>query len=338
MDFEQALQEYKRYLHREYRKGSTRRNYHRFAEQALEWIGKNKGKHSIEELTAEDTGDFKAWCVDRYKVNGNVGRLHALNNFTCKFLGRKDLRVSVPRTVPVNKAVMSEKELERYINATKDPLEYLIAILEIDGLLRPTEICMLKISNIDFENQKLYLDDTKTGDNYIIMSPRLMKAIKDYLPYRRKPRRKEDEDRLIIIPKGSHRGFAPQNGRGDFVYNTTKRIAARAGFERSIYPYLIKPSVITNDLNNRVNPKIVQRKARHRRIESTLRYDHSSDEMVREYFRKYTVDNIDTLKPEEKVRAMLDRMLSGEIDRETFKTSIDILMPQRHREKDIAYI
>jgi len=35
------------------------------------------------------------------------------------------------------------------------------------------------------------------------------------------------------------------------------------------------------DFNKQVNPKIIQRKARHRKIETTLRYDHvSNDELV----------------------------------------------------------
>ena len=271
-------------------------------------------------------------------MNGNGSRLWALNHFTCIILKKKELRVSVPGGKSVNKPVMNEEELKRYINSARSPLEYLVAILQIDGLLRPTEICMLSMSNIDFENQKLYLDDTKTGNNYIIMSPRLLKALQDYLPYRCTPRRREDKDRLIIIPRGSHRGLAPQNERGDFVYNTTKRIAARAGFKRSIYPYLIKPSAITNDLNNHVNPKIVQRKARHRRLESTLRYDHTSDEMVRKHFQEmYTVDNIGSLKPQDKMKVMLDRLIAGDIDKETFKSGIDILFPEKHRKTDIAY-
>lgn len=33
-----------------------------------------------------------------------------------------------------------------------------------------------------------------------------------------------------------------------------------------------------------MSTKIIQRKARHRKIETTLRYDHVSDDMVREYF------------------------------------------------------
>ena len=42
--------------------------------------------------------------------------------------------------------------------------------------------------------------------------------------------------------------------------------------------------MIIYDFNKHVNPKIIQRKARHRKIETTLRYDHVSDDMVREYF------------------------------------------------------
>ena len=33
-----------------------------------------------------------------------------------------------------------------------------------------------------------------------------------------------------------------------------------------------------------INLEIIQRKARHRKIEPTLRYDHVSDDMVKEYF------------------------------------------------------
>jgi len=43
---------------------------------------------------------------------------------------------------------------------------------------------------------------------------------------------------------------------------------------------------LTCDFNKQVNPKIIQRKARHSKIETTLQYDHVSDDMVKEYFNK----------------------------------------------------
>ena len=62
--------------------------------------------------------------------------------------------------------------------------------------------------------------------------------------------------------------------------------AKKAGITKNVSPYIIKPSSITLDFNNQVNPKIIQRKARHKKIETTLRYDHVSDEMVKKYFEK----------------------------------------------------
>ena len=48
----------------------------------------------------------------------------------------------------------------------------------------------------------------------------------------------------------------------------------------------MSPPSITVDFNKQINPKIIQRKARYRKIETTLRYDHVNDDMVREYFEK----------------------------------------------------
>jgi hypothetical protein len=66
----------------------------------------------------------------------------------------------------------------------------------------------------------------------------------------------------------------------------TKKIAVKGSFTRSVYPYLVKPSAITDGFNQQMNPKILQRPARHKNIETTLRYDHSTDEMVKEYFNQ----------------------------------------------------
>jgi len=335
MNFERALQEYQRYLLSEYQKKNTRRNYYRFTTEALKWLKEDRAISDTNEITKEHAVDWKAHCQEKYVVNGNVNRINAWNNFVDKFLGRKELRVGAPKSRKSNKQVMSEEELNRYMEAAETPLEHLITVLQVDGLLRPTEMCEIKISNIDFENRKLYLDDTKTGNNYIMMSPRMVESLKGYLEKRMKPLKDEDKDRLIIIPKGSHRGLAPQKGRGDFVYNTTKRIAARAGFTRSIYPYLIKPSVITNDLNNRVNPRIVQRKARHKNIETTLLYDHSDDKMVLDHFDRQQKVEVQIPQTEKEIAEdLLEKCLNGKISPEAFEKKLELLVPEREIEAE----
>ena len=73
------------------------------------------------------------------------------------------------------------------------------------------------------------------------------------------------------------------------IFVLVVKLAQKAGITKYVAPYIIKPSSITLDFNKQVNPKIIQRKARHRKIETTLRYDHVSDDMVREHFEKLNI-------------------------------------------------
>jgi site-specific recombinase XerD len=85
---EKIMKEYKQYLRGNYRKSHTRNNYYRFVNDFQEWLSETKGK-SLKELKPKDTHEYKAYCQEQFTVNGNVGRLSALNNFTGKFLGQK---------------------------------------------------------------------------------------------------------------------------------------------------------------------------------------------------------------------------------------------------------
>ncbi|MEA2054589.1 MAG: tyrosine-type recombinase/integrase [Candidatus Thermoplasmatota archaeon] len=335
---EEILEKYRQYLRREYSKQNTRDNYYKFIQYFLEWLWDTRHKR-YDELIPDDTKEYKAFCLQHYKTNGNVGRLNSINNFVDNFLHRKELRVSVPNSVYVNKQVLSHEELEQYKNAADTSLEKLVVTYQIDGLLRPSEFFKLMIFLHDCKNQILYLDDTKTGNNHVILTPHMINAFEEYKRCRIPPKRKEDKDKLLIIDKGSHYGLAP-SPNSDFVYRVAKRIAARAGFKRSVYPYLIKPSVITDGFNQNVNPKILQRQARHRKIETTLRYDHTTDKMVKDYFNStQRQPDIDALNPNDKAKVWLDKMLSGEIDLKTFKSGLDVLLPQnRHGGDDVAYL
>ena len=81
----EILDKYWEYLRQKYRSKSTKYNYHRFVRLFLNWLQENKGK-TYEDLTPRDTKEYKAFCLETYKVNGNVGRLNAINNFVDKFL------------------------------------------------------------------------------------------------------------------------------------------------------------------------------------------------------------------------------------------------------------
>ncbi len=214
------LDAYWQFLRRKYRSDHTRKNNIKFVKLFLKWISETKSKN-LEELTTDDTQDYKAFCLETYKINGNVGRLNAINNFVDDFLKKPELKITAPRSVQVNKQVLSEEELARYKNCAETPLEQLIVIYQIDGLLRPGEFYKLRISLHDINNQILYLDDTKTGNNSVILTPNMIKAFNEYLPYRIAPKQQEDNDKLIIVDRGSNYGLAPSPD-SDFIYSTYK--------------------------------------------------------------------------------------------------------------------
>ncbi|MBE3094396.1 MAG: tyrosine-type recombinase/integrase [Actinobacteria bacterium] len=271
-----VLEKYRHHLDLNYRKKTTILNYYYYVRLFLRWINK-----PLKDITHEDMLNWKGYLIHTFKKNGNARRVMSVNHFT-KWLERSDLKIPVPSQEHSNKIVLSEQELNQYIKISKEnPLWHMIALFQIDGLLRPSEFSILKISTMDLDNQTFYLDDTKTGNNYIILSPRLVEAIKEYLLCREPLQ--EYEDYLVIIPHGTYKGKAPQPF-GGFIKKQTKLIAQKAGITKYVAPYIIKPSSITCDFNKQVNPKIIQRKARHRKIETTLQYNHVSDEMVREYF------------------------------------------------------
>jgi integrase/recombinase XerD len=338
------LEEYKQYLRREYPRtetkvGHTQYNYHRFTRQFLEWIEINKHK-DYSELTLKDLQGYRVYCQEKFKQNGNVGRLSAVNNFTEKFLKRKELRIPVPSSKHINKHVLSKNELQRYQDAAETSLDKLIAVYQVDGHLRNEDFCRLTISGHDCDNQTLYTDESKSGDMAITLTPLMEKAFKEYLLHRVKPKRKEDEDKLIIIPKGSHYGLAPSLD-SDFIYRRTKIIAAKAGFKRSVYPYLIKPSAITDKFNDGVPPGVIMVQSRHKHIETTLRYDHTGLKNAREFFNKTQRKNVDAnmvldltnIKSDDKARLWLEKYLANEIDINTFIAGMDVLLPDRVKHK-----
>lgn len=334
----EILEKYKAYLHRNYAKRNTFKSYYGLARRFLSWL-ENETRKDLAQLTKDDALEYRDYCLSRYTQNGNVVRMCAFNLFVA-FLGRPELKVPTPSYQYVNKQVLGNDEIERYISASAElsPLHHLIAIYQVDGLLRPSEFGALKISQHDIQNQILYLDDTKTGNGSVILSPRMIEAFQRYMWYRTAPKQESDGDTLIIAQDRKWAGVAPIH-MAKFIHYKTSQIAAHAGFTKHVYPYLIKPSAITAMFNRQVNPRITQRQARHKRIETTLRYDHTNDEMAKQHFNKeQSRIDVERLSPGDKARVLLDKFLDGKIDKTMFSEGLDILLPSRkHGGDDIAF-
>lgn len=113
------------------------------------------------------------------------------------------------------------------------------------------------------------------------------------------------------------------------------KIAIKSGIKKTVTLYkTIKPSAITLRLNDKVNPRTVQKIARHRDIKTTLIYDHSTDKDALEYLRNqennFTVYN--KLPTKGKAQILLDKLFNGEIDNQTFNAGIELLRHSKRQD------
>ena len=81
--------------------------------------------------------------------------------------------------------------------------------------------------------------------------------------------------------------------------------------------------------------------ARHKKIESTLRYDHTDDRTVREFLDRRNNEPQATQNTEraelKETAEMLQRLINGEIDIKELAKEIESLKHKEHKD-DMAYI
>lgn len=337
MTNEDVLNKYLEYLRQEYQKKTTVMTYSEGVKQYLNYIDK-----PLQKTTQETVSKWKEYINQIHKQNTVKIWCFSINKFY-KWLGLPEIKVSVPRQLRTPRKVFSKSEKEQFLNSAKqNPLHNLVALALYDSLLRPSEIINIKISNIDSQNHCIYLDyETKANpDISALMSPRFERAIADYLKVRpvAKP---EFDDYLIIIKKGIYKGR--RYLRIQVIRDITRKIALQAGITKRVTPYkTVKPSGITLRLNDMINPRTIQRLARHKDIKTTLGYDHTTDKDVLNYLENQDqqVTDYSKLSPKSKAQVLIDKLFNGEINNATFNAGIELLQHNEKKEEkgDPAYV
>lgn len=330
---EDKLKEFKCYLREKYGKKNTVVTYFEGISKFAEYIHPK----SLIEATKEDLISWKQQLQNTKKQNTIRAYCYSVN----RFYQWKEItkpKLTIPQVQRANRVVFSEEEKERFLESAKEkPIENLVALLLYDAILRPEELINIQISNIDFENHCIHLDKTKVNKNMpALISSRVEKAVREYLTTRPKPLDQEDKDYLLINPHS--RGHLQRYKTTWPIRRIIKTIAIRTGINKNVTPYkTIKPSALTLRFNDHVNPRTLQRLARHKDIKTTLIYDHSTDKDALEYLEKQVHDiDYTLLSTKEQAQVLMDKFFKGEIDKVTFDTMLELLRPEHQAGGEIT--
>jgi site-specific recombinase XerD len=189
-----------------------------------------------------------------------------------KFLDRFDL---LPKKKTSIQLLKEKKELKKIEVLTLEETKILfgnsqnnrdtavLACLYHLGL-RASEACNLKLEDLDFVANLVFVAKSKTGYQRQIPMPKKAKEIfENYLENRKNP---APTNHFLQGLKGS---LTP-----DGLAQIVKRTAKKSFINKPIYPHLLRHSIATHLLSNKMEIEQVAQFLGHKSLESTQRYTH----------------------------------------------------------------
>lgn len=152
------------------------------------------------------------------------------------------------------------------------------AILELlySSGLRATELCRLKITDVDDDAIKVFGKGRK--ERLVPIGRAAIAAIDHYLLYHRC--RHEGEEETLFLSQ-----FGKPLDRID-LWKIVKRYAGAAGITKNISPHTLRHSFATHLLDNGADLRIIQEMLGHASINSTERYAHVSRRHLQDAFER----------------------------------------------------
>ena len=242
------------------------------------------GKELVRELGIRD---YTRWRLERLRkgfARGSRSRrkvqatLHYYSLFVRSFLqwlGRAGRlpAVSRPRGRP-RIGTLSDREVLKLLEASRDVLDLLIVSLLFETGLRAQELLSITKDDVDVEGREIVVRNAKYGEERVVFYGPLTEAVlKAYLP---------------TVSEGGR--LVPLSYSG--LYKRLKSLARRAGLDPGkVRPHVLRHTFATEALRRGMNLPAVQAILGHRDIKTTQVYLHLlKEDLKRQYLRAFAAE------------------------------------------------
>ncbi len=212
-----------------------------------------------------------------YSYNHTVNNLVSIEKYM-KLKG-KEIRFARPKKPKrLLKDFLTEAEISRMILSSKNIRELaIISLLAYSGI-RNSELCNLKVEDMDIGNNNLRVINGKNSkDSIRYMSAECTKILMKYLS--KFP--KEENDYLFTSLRNENK-YTPSDLR-----KLIRVLSKRAGIEKRTYPHLLRHSLASNLLNRGASLILIQKILGHSDISSTIIYIHSCPQRIKSEYEFY---------------------------------------------------
>jgi integrase/recombinase XerD len=231
-------------------------------------------RRSPDRLTAAEIQSYLLHLIEERKLAAsscNVA-LHALRFFYHETLQRRDMQFSIPRARTPQRlpAILSREEIERLLAAARLLKHRALLMAVYSAGLRVSEVCALKVTDIDSERMTLRVEQGKGAkDRYTLLSPRLLKELRLYWQAHRPTSwlfpAARDADRPMNVHAAQRMFYAARD---------RAKITKRCGIHG------LRHAFATHLLEAGTDVHTIQRLMGHTDIHTTMRYLHLARQKI----------------------------------------------------------
>lgn len=223
---------------------------------------------SPDQISAHEIQQYLIYLHDERHLcwqSCNAAR-HGIRFFFCITLQRPDAHFHIPGAKQPHKLpqILNDDELVRLFTVSTNPKHRAILMTAFAAGLRASELCQLKMGDIDSKRMSLRVDQGKGNkDRYVPLSQRLLDQLRDYWR-RTRPTGK------WLFPGKTIDGRMTRSGAASIYHTATKK----AAIDKPGGIHTLRHNYATGLLEAGVELCIIQRRMGHRSISSTMRYLH----------------------------------------------------------------
>lgn len=226
---------------------------------------------SPEQLDEESINDYLFYCQNLHKTPSESFFKHTIYGLRAsyKVMGMKSKRFNLPKIKRQNKLpeVLNKSEVKRFLLAPKYLKHRLMLAMLYGCGLRSYELCNLKLSNIDFERETVFIKKQKgKRDRYVPLGNHLKRGLEKYISS------ENPEEWLFnsqVTKNGKCQGITVRA-----VQWVIKENRSKIGTHKKVTAHTLRHTYATHLLEEGLNLLSLKELLGHACIETTLVYLH----------------------------------------------------------------
>lgn len=227
----------------------------------------------LEELGPDDLRRYHVHLLDERKLANAtiVLRISALRFLYVRVLKRRDMKEDLPypkrqKKLPV---VLSPEEVGQLIDAAKNLFHRAMLMTLYAAGLRRSELCQLKVANIDSKRMMLRVERGKGGvDRDVPLSEELLQTLREYWRWMR--------PKTYLFPGTVNNWRADKPITSKVIWEAVREAAQKAGIQKRVTPHTLRHTYATHLLEAGADLRTIQLLLGHADLSHTTVYLHLS--------------------------------------------------------------